>query len=172
MKTTTRNNLFKALWQIPAMAVLAAVFGMLVNSVRTDGIPLIGDWSVEARMTTVTGERLDLSLQEAEKLFRSRAAVFLDARSANDYARGHIQGARNLPWQEVDQFFAELAESLEPETPVVTYCDGETCSLSHDLAVFLKDMGFTNVRVLVNGWTVWQAAGLPVETQEIQTEKG
>jgi rhodanese-related sulfurtransferase len=172
MKTTTRNNLFKAIWQIPAMVVLAAVFGFPFNFARTDGIALIGDWSLEARMTTVTGERLDISLPEAEKLFRSGAAVFLDARSANDYARGHIHGARSLPWQDVDKFFMEVAESLEPETPIIIYCDGETCSLSHDLAVFLKDMGFTDVRVLVNGWTVWQAAGLPVETSEIQTAKG
>lgn len=172
MKTTIRNKFYKTLWQIPAIAVLAAAFGMVVNSARTDGIPLIGDWSVEARMTTVTGERLDISLPEAEKLYRDRQAVFLDARPANDYLRGHIRGARNLPWQEVDQFFVEVAENLEPETPIITYCDGETCSLSHDLAVFLADMGFINVRVLVNGWTLWQAAGLPVETQEIQAEKG
>lgn len=172
MKTTTRNNFFKTLWQIPATVVLAAAFGLAVNFARTDGIPLIGDWSVEARMTTVTGKRLDISLPEAEKLYRDGAVVFLDARSADDYASGHIRGARSLPWQEVDQFFAEVAENLEPETPIITYCDGETCSLSHDLAVFLEDMGFINVRVLVNGWTVWQAAGLPVETPKIQTQKG
>ena len=170
MKTTTQNNFFKALWQIPAMAVLAAVFGMLVNFARTDGIPLIGDWSVEARMTTVTGERLDISLQEAEKLFRSQAAVFLDARSADDYVKGHIQGARSLPWQDVDQFFVEVTEDLISETPIITYCVGETCNLSHDLAVFLKDMGFMNVRVLVNGWTVWKSAGLPVEFTEVAME--
>jgi 3-mercaptopyruvate sulfurtransferase SseA len=29
--------------------------------------------------------------------------------------------------------------------------------------VFLKDMGFANVRVLVNGWTVWITAGLPTQ---------
>ena len=150
------------------MVVLAVVFGLPFNFARSGGIPLIGDWSLEARLTSVTGERLDISLPEAEKLFGSGAAVFLDARSVNAYAQGHIQGARSLPWQEVDQFFAELAESLEPDTPIVTYCDGETCSLSHDLAVFLKDMGFTNVHVLVNGWTIWQTAGLPVETLEIQ----
>jgi 3-mercaptopyruvate sulfurtransferase SseA len=45
---------------------------------------------------------------------------------------------------------------------VITYCDGESCNLSHELAVFLQDMGVEQVRMLFNGWTVWREAGLPV----------
>ena len=45
---------------------------------------------------------------------------------------------------------------------IIAYCDGEHCDLSHELALFLKEMGFENARVLVNGWTVWQQAGLRV----------
>ena len=56
---------------------------------------------------------------------------------------------------------ADIAAQLDEKDTIITYCDGENCELSHDLAMYLKDMGFTNVRVLVNGWTVWQNAGLP-----------
>jgi len=153
----------QAIWQVPIVILAAGILALTVNALRPDSLPLIGDWSIDARMTTVTGERLDISLQEAEKLFRDQATVFLDARSADDYARGHIQGARSLPWQDIDQFFMEVTEDLESETPIITYCDGETCNLSHDLALFLKDVGFMNVRVLVNGWTVWHEGRFPVE---------
>ena len=168
-----RNSLKwkQATWQVPAIILVAGILAFSANALRPDSLPLIGDWSIDARMTTITGERLDISLGEAQGLFNSRSAVFLDARAADDYAAGHIKGARSLPWQDVDGFFMEVTEDLESETPVITYCDGETCNLSHDLAVFLKDMGFMNVRVLVNGWTVWQAAGLPVETSEIKAGK-
>jgi rhodanese-related sulfurtransferase len=172
MQTKTQNSFFKTLWQAPAILAVTAILSLVFNSARTGGIALIGDWSVDARMTTLTGERLDISLQEAQDLFHGQPVVFLDARSADDYARGHIQGARSLPWQNVDQIFMAVTEDLDPQTPIVTYCDGETCSLSHDLAVFLKDMGFMNVRLLVNGWTVWQAAGLPVEFLEINDDDG
>jgi 3-mercaptopyruvate sulfurtransferase SseA len=57
----------------------------------------------------------------------------------------------------------EMADRLEGSGTIITYCDGESCELSHELALFLKEMGFANVRVLVNGWTVWQQAGLPTE---------
>ena len=45
---------------------------------------------------------------------------------------------------------------------IITFCDGQSCRLSHELALFLREMGYENVRVLVNGWTLWQQAGLPV----------
>jgi len=159
-------NWKQAIWQIPAVIFVAGILAFSANALRPDALPVIGDWSLDARMTTVTGERLDISLPEAEKLFRDRAAVFLDARPADDYARGHIRGARSLPWQDVDRLFMEVTPDLESETPIITYCDGETCNLSHDLALFLKDMGFMNVRVLVNGWTVWRESHLPVESSE------
>jgi rhodanese-related sulfurtransferase len=154
----------RAAWQMPALVILSAVAALAVNAVRTDRLPLVGDFSVAARMTTATGERMDISLEEAEKLFFTHAAVFIDARSAEDYAQGHIRDARSLPWQDVDLNFMAVTADLELTTAIVTYCDGETCELSHDLALFLRDAGFTNTRVLVNGWTVWQQAGLPVES--------
>ncbi len=159
----------KAIWgraarQILALVILSAVAAVAVNALRPDRLPLVGDWSVAARITTTSGERMDISLEEAEALFSSHAVVFIDARSEEEYARGHIQNARCLPWQEVDLRFMGATEELDLEMPIVTYCDGEKCELSHQLALFLRDAGFLNTRVLVNGWTLWQQAGLPVES--------
>ena len=158
------NNLGRAVWQILALVILSAVAALAVNALRADRLPLVGDWSVAARITTSTGERMDISLNEAEKLFFTDAAMFIDARPEEEYARGHIRNARSLPWHEVDLKFMGVTEALDLETPIVTYCDGETCELSHNLALFLREAGFLNTRVLVNGWTLWQQAGLPVES--------
>jgi rhodanese-related sulfurtransferase len=114
---------------------------------------------------------MDISLDEAEQLFLTHAVVFIDARPEEDYARGHIQNARCLPWHDVDLKFMGVTEALDLETPIVTYCDGEKCELSHNLALFLRDAGFLNTRVLVNGWTLWQQAGLPVESGAPQDGK-
>jgi len=105
-----------------------------------------------------------MTLEEAEKLFFTHAAMFIDARSVEEYERGHIQGSRSLPWHDVDLNFMAVTADLDLASPIITYCDGETCELSHDLALFLRDAGFMNTRVLINGWTVWQQAGLPVES--------
>jgi rhodanese-related sulfurtransferase len=154
----------RAAWQVPVLVILSAVAAVAVNALREDRLPLVGDFSVAARITTATGERMDISLNEAEKLFFTYAAVFIDARSEEEYARGHIQGALSLPWHDVDLNFIAVTQDMDMETQIVTYCDGETCELSHDLALFLRDAGFVNTRVLVNGWTLWQQAGLPTES--------
>ena len=156
----------KMLWQISAILSIALGMGLISNALRPDSLQMVGDWSAEARMTTATGEHLIISLSEAAKLFTEKAAVFIDARSDEDFRDGHIQGAKNLPWQDVDQRFIEIAEEISPDVTIITYCDGETCKLSHDLALFLLDMGFKDVRVLVNGWSAWQETSLSVEKED------
>ena len=156
----------KTLWQIPAILAIALGMGLISNALRLDSLQLVGDWSAEARTTTATGEHLIISLSEAAKLFTEKAAVFIDARSDEDFRKGHIQGAKSLPWQNVDQRFIEIAEEISPDVTIITYCDGETCKLSHDLALFLIDMGFNDVRVLINGWSVWQETNLSVEKED------
>lgn len=154
----------EAAGQALALLVWSAAVALAVNALRPDGIALVGDFSPAARFTAPTGERMDIALEEAEKLYFTRAAVFFDARPVDEYARGHIRGARSLPLQDLDLRFFEQTADLDLETPVITYCDGETCSLSHELALFFRDAGFRNARVLVNGWTRWREANLPTET--------
>lgn len=153
----------EALWQVPVLAAMAVLLGVGVNLWRSDGIPLVGDWSADARFSDDAGESLVISLEAARGLFERGDALFVDARPESQYDEGHVQGALNLPVQGVEVYFVDAAERLSSAKAIITYCDGETCDLSHDLALFLKDMGMENVRVLVNGWTVWQEAGLPTE---------
>jgi rhodanese-related sulfurtransferase len=159
----------QALWQMPLLIITAGLIALGVNHWRSDGIALVGDWSADARFADAAGHSLVVGLEEAERLFRQDAALFLDARPRAHYAQGHIRGALSLPWQEVDRYFVEIADQLDDTTMIITYCDGESCDLSHELALFLREMGFENPRVLVNGWTLWQQAGLPTNMGEKMT---
>jgi rhodanese-related sulfurtransferase len=131
---------------------------------RPNGIPFVQTWSMADKLVTEEGDTLAIALEDAADLFADNAAIFLDARTPAEYETGHIQGAVNLPWHEVDNYFETVIMTLDPEAMIITYCDGEACSLSHDLALFLKDLGFTRVKVLVNGWTLWKEHDLPVST--------
>lgn len=157
------QQFLQSAWQCAAMFTLAVFLGFSINQFRDSRLPLFEDWSMEARMVSSYGERLDISLAEAKKAFLHKAVIFIDARSKDDFKNGHIKGARNLPWHEVDLKFVDVTKDISVNTPIITYCDGETCELSHNLAKFLLDSGFTNVQILINGWTKWQKAGLPTE---------
>jgi rhodanese-related sulfurtransferase len=153
----------QSIWQFVVVFALAVFIGFSINQLRDSRLPLFGDWSMEARLTTPSGVRLNLSLIEAKNLFSQKKSIFIDARPKDDYEKGHIRGARSLPWYEADQRIMEVTKDISLDTPIITYCDGETCDLSHKLANFLIELGFNNVKILVNGWAKWQNADLPID---------
>ena len=157
-----KEMLKRMLLQACAIVLVAAALGILTNYIRRDGLPLVADWPLEAQLTPEPGESLVLSLAEARESFSSGAAVFLDARAPELYEQGHIQGARSLPWEKVAEYFDEVMAGIPLDALIIAYCDGETCSLSKDLALELFYRGYENVRVLVNGWSLWKDHRLPI----------
>ena len=149
--------------QMIFVLILSVVIGLSVNAIRSKGIPVIGDWSTEDRLSSDDGSSLVISIVEAKAAFNENRAVFLDARDKGLFEQGRIKGAKSLPWHSVDDHFIDIVEGIVNDTLIITYCGGETCDLSHKLALFLKEMGFSNVKILVNGWTVWQEMNFPVE---------
>lgn len=149
-------------WQSTTIVLLAAALGILVNQIHPGRLPLVGDWSPEAQLTLYSGENMAISLEEAKDLCLSKQGIFIDARSRDLYDEGHILCARNLPWEAVDESFEVVMADIPPDTLIITYCDGESCSLSKDLALELFYRGYENVRVLVNGWSLWVEQQFPV----------
>jgi rhodanese-related sulfurtransferase len=158
-----RQKCQQALWQIPALLIIASLMALLVNQVRPDGIQLMGDWATATRFSDADGESLGVTLDQAAQLLQKGEALFVDARPQDQFAQGHIAGALSLPWHYVDDHFMKTVKRLDEANVIITYCDGERCDLSHELALFLREMGFDRVLVLANGWILWQEAGLPIE---------
>jgi rhodanese-related sulfurtransferase len=142
------------------VVVLSSALGFAFNALSPDGLPL-----VRSEAPAVPPDRI-ITLEEAKELWRAGAAVFLDARAADDYAAGHIAGALNLSAARFEEKYPELAPRLAPETRIVAYCDGADCDLSQQLTGRLAELGHTNVQILPNGWTIWRQAGLAIEREE------
>lgn len=157
------NRISSVLWEVSCVMLASILLALLVNQGRGDGLPLIADWSPEGRLTAGSGESLIISLEEAKDLCADKSAVFLDARPPERYTEGHIRCALNVPWQHFEAYVDRVWDKIAEDAWIVTYCDGETCSLSEDLARELISMGYENVRVLLNGWTRWRSAGFPIE---------
>lgn len=151
---------YKTLLQATTIVALAAALALGVNALRPDGLPL-----VEARPSAVQLDQSsgEISVKDAAMLFASGRAVFLDARSQLEFEQGHIQGAISLPPREFASQFQDIKPRLMGKEAVITYCDGERCPLSHALAEHLRGAGLKNVRVLKNGWSLWNTEKLPVE---------
>jgi rhodanese-related sulfurtransferase len=82
--------------------------------------------------------------------------VLVDVRPREEFAAGHIDGARSIPVDELEQRMAELPADRE----VIAYCRGPFCAYAHDAVRRLRDGGRDAKRLDV-GWPEWRLAGLP-----------
>ncbi|NNF99797.1 MAG: hypothetical protein HKM93_10500 [Desulfobacteraceae bacterium] len=60
----------QAVWQVPLLVITACVIGIGINTIRPDGLALVGDWSEQARFADVADESLVIGLDEATGLFK------------------------------------------------------------------------------------------------------
>jgi len=96
---------------------------------------------------------------EATQLINREDALVLDVRNADEFNKGHILNARNMPLSQLDTRIAEI-EKLK-EKPVIVAC--ESGNRSGAAAAALRKRGFARVFNLSGGIGAWQQAGLPVE---------
>jgi rhodanese-related sulfurtransferase len=78
-------------------------------------------------------------------------AVLVDVRPAEEFAAGHIEGARSIPLPELQRRLAELP----PDREVVAYCRGPFCAYAHEAVRQLGDAGRAASR-LEEGWPEWR----------------
>ncbi len=108
-------------------------------------------------------EPIEVQLATVKKFFDAKAAFIVDAREKEEFAAGHIVGARSLPFDDVVAK-PELLGPLKGATrPVLIYCGGGDCELSKSLAWNMLDAGIHKVLVYTGGFSEWQKAGYPVE---------
>ena len=83
--------------------------------------------------------------------------IFVD--TSQDFARGHVPGARWVPRGWLEFWIHDIVPSKS--TPLAVTCnDGLGSALA---AATLKEMGYQDVSILDGGMAAWQRAGLPLE---------
>ncbi|MEY8441260.1 rhodanese-like domain-containing protein [Lactobacillaceae bacterium 24-114] len=78
-----------------------------------------------------------------------RKAQVIDLRQPNDFKKGHILGARNLPYAYLRQQY----EELRPDLPVYLYDQG--MAISTQAAAFLGKHGYHHLYILKGGYSTW-----------------
>lgn len=100
-----------------------------------------------------------VSVAHLKKLMDEKTPMMLiDARpKARKYEVGHIPGAINLPDSQFDKLAAEMLPA-DKAAALFFYCDGLACKLSNDSAARAIKMGYTNVKVVPEGYPAWAKA--------------
>ena len=99
-----------------------------------------------------------VSPSEAVILLNNDATILVDVREATEFAEGHIEGARNIPFGKLDERVAEL--DGHKASAVIVTCQSGTRSLAAGKK--LTGHGFTQVYELKGGLFAWKDQNLPV----------
>jgi rhodanese-related sulfurtransferase/predicted transcriptional regulator len=87
---------------------------------------------------------------------RKGDVVLVDVRPQEEFDAGHIEGARSIPLEELEDRLAELPADRE----VVAYCRGPLCAYAHDAVRRLRAAG-RPARRLEDGWPEWRLTSPP-----------
>jgi rhodanese-related sulfurtransferase len=88
--------------------------------------------------------------------------VLIDARTKPEYAESHIVNAVNIPDKKLEDNLALLPK--DKSSLLIIYCNGVKCGKSKRLAQKLEPLGFTNIRIYLEGIPVWEEKNLPLVT--------
>ena len=107
---------------------------------------------VERAARDYLGDEVD-AIGREELIARLRAGdvVLVDVRPPEEFAAGHIEGARSIPIDELERRLAELP----PDREVVAYCRGPFCAYAHEAVRKLHAAG-RDARRLEEGWPEWR----------------
>ena len=126
---------------------------MLISIALASGGMLV--WPMMASSMNAGG----LSASAAVTLINREKAVVVDVSETDEFAGGHVGGARNVPFSELE---GKLGAAVKNKAlPLILVCANGARS-NRGVAV-AKKLGYEQVQALSGGLKAWKDANLPIE---------
>lgn len=100
-----------------------------------------------------------LTAEAAVQLINREKAVVIDVCEANEYAAGHVGGAKNIPLSQLEQKLPGVVKNKA--LPVILVC--QSGARSGRAVGIAKKLGYEQAQSLGGGLGAWTKANLPVE---------
>ena len=92
------------------------------------------------------------------KINREKAVV-VDVREPEEYVKGHITNAKNIPLSQLDERLPQVAKNKA--VPVVLVC--ASGARANRAVAVAKKLGYDKAEALAGGLKAWREASLPIE---------
>ena len=100
-----------------------------------------------------------LSASGAVQLMNREKAVVVDVSEVAEFAAGHVVGARNVPFSQLEE---KLTGTVKNKAlPVILVC--ATGARANRAVAVAKKLGYEQAQVLGGGLKAWKEANLPLE---------
>jgi rhodanese-related sulfurtransferase len=157
MKTTVKN--------IGIILLVSAVLAGVANCVHPRKIPWVQKRSDQVEIRAKEQNQKIIGFAQAQEKFRALNALFVDARTAEEFAKGHIPGSVSLPFAHFngEEYFMTTFDLVDSGKELVIYCSSRECDDGRLLAAELEMLGCTNVILFIDGFDGWEKEGGEVE---------
>ncbi|EJE49249.1 Rhodanese-related sulfurtransferase [Acidovorax sp. CF316] len=95
----------------------------------------------------------------AVQLINREKAVVIDVCETEEFAAGHVGGAKNIPLNQLEERLATTVKNKA--LPLVLVC--ATGARANRAVGIAKKLGYENVQAMAGGLKAWREASLPVE---------
>ena len=100
-----------------------------------------------------------LTTSMAVQLINRERAVVVDVCETEEFAQGHIGGAKNVPLGQLEQRLPEVVKNKT--VPLILVC--QTGARAQRAVTAAKKLGYEKAQALGGGLKSWKDANLPVE---------
>lgn len=117
-KKTTRNNTMTSNAPIIIIGLGVVLVLAVLIYFAVSGTPAPSNTQTASDASIPYPEINRVSLLDAKTAYDAQSALFLDVRSEGSYETSHIQGAKNIPADKLE----ESIDQLDPNQWIITYC--------------------------------------------------
>ncbi|ADU38930.1 Rhodanese domain protein [Variovorax paradoxus EPS] len=100
-----------------------------------------------------------LTAQGAVQLINRERAVLVDVREPEEFATGHMIGAKNVPLNQLDEKLTSTVKNKN--VPLLLVC--ATGARAQRAVAMAKKLGYEQAQAVAGGLKAWKEANLPVE---------
>ncbi len=125
---------------------------VLAGNEREDTRRVAQEWKTPIlQILSGSGNYADIAPKDARPLLGGQNVLLLDVRTAREYQEGHIEGAVNIPFDEILRRYGEIDKGKR----IIVYCHtGRRSALASQM---LANLGYENVANLDGGLVEWQS---------------
>ncbi len=140
------------------VVVLGSVCGILNHATAETGFLANPDAVAEVTRRYHSANVPICSFDEIVERVKKKEGILIDARLSEDFNRGSIGNARNLP---IDSTMAQrehMLRGIDRSSSIVIYCESSNCHYADEIATFLKFNGYTDLAIYRGGYREWICA--------------